>query len=125
MKKKPVQVAWIAALLFGFAAFFTGPALADTEGPSGEIASVTLLTPSADNYVQYHGRMFVLEADDTLTEYRWGGTSCGSKVLSESQVARLMDLSTAPYMRITPVWENGAGSTICLVGVIAFNAKFE
>lgn len=108
-------------------ALFFGTALADELGPAGVVLSMELRTTSADAYLISHGSLIVLEtAGNAETEYRWGGTSCGSRVLTEFQVARLFDLAATPYMAIAPRYKNGQGpTTLCLVGFKAFNTKYE
>ena len=89
---------------------------ADTVGSEGRVKNIELLSPSADAYVQYHGRVFI-NAEKRTTEYRWGGTSCGSKVLSADLVARLTDAATnKDQVKVTPTYAKGAGTTKCLVG---------
>ena len=101
-------------------------ALADETGPAGTVHSVLVRTVSSDSYIQAHGSLMVKQSiDDVVTEYRWGGTSCGAKVLTDSQVAYLMDLAAAPYMLIEPIHKAGQGQIICLVGFTAFNSKYE
>lgn len=116
----------VIALLALAAALMCQAAWADETGPAGTVLSVEIRTGSADFYLQAHGILMVKQSiDDMVVEYRWGGTSCGSKVLTESQLAYLMDLSAAPYMLIEPIYQNGQGAAICLVGFKAFNTKYE
>ena len=99
---------------------------ADSTGPAGTVLSVEARTVSADTYLQYHGRLVVQQSIDNMAvEYRWGGTSCGSRILTASQLGYLMDLAAAPYMMIEPFYQDGQGQTICLVGFRAFNTKYE
>ncbi len=89
---------------------------ADSTGAAGTLDSVEINNPTADTYLQYHGRV-VINSAGKLTEYRWGGTSCSTKVMSESVVALLWD---AFYNRgtttITPRFQAGQGTNKCLVG---------
>jgi hypothetical protein len=93
-------------------------AAADTDAPAGYISALDVNQPSADTYLQYHGRMFVTTGGKnnvSTAEYRWGGTSCGSRTLTENQVAilqRALDNNT----RIAPRFQSGQGGTLCLVG---------
>ena len=103
-----------------------GVAQGDETGPAGTVLSVEIRTTSSDFFVQAHGMLVVQQSiDDMSVEYRWGGTSCGSKILTESQLSYLMDLAAAPYMMIEPIYKDGQGQTICLVGFKAFNTKYE
>ena len=116
----------VIALLALAAALMCQAAWADETGPAGTVLSVEIRTVSSDAYVQAHGSLMVKQSiDDMVAEYRWGGTSCGSKILTESQLAFLMDLSSAPYMLIEPIYKAGQGPAICLVGFKAFNTKYE
>ena len=61
-------------------------ALADFLGSPGYILRLQVVQPSADTYLAYHGRVFV----GNNVEYRWGGTSCGTRTLSDASVSLLM-----------------------------------
>ena len=99
---------------------------ADDVGPTGVVHSVQVLTSSSDAYIQYHGFLVVEETGtNDLVEYRWGGTSCGSIILNDAQLALLFDLAASPYMEVTPRHQPGQGVTKCLVGFEARNAKFQ
>jgi hypothetical protein len=94
-------------------------AFADEVGARGTVASLEVNTPAGDTYLQYHGRMTLVSGGKNATtaaEYRWGGTSCGSRTLTENQVAMLQRAleSGTPIM---PRFQNGQGSTKCLVGI--------
>ena len=105
-----------AALLAGIVAIPTVAYAADQDGGEGRIKNIELLSPSADNYVQYHGRVFI-NHDKRTTEYRWGGTSCGSKVLSDALVDRLVDAAkNKDLVKVKPRYAKGAGELKCLVG---------
>lgn len=93
----------------------TAPAQ-DVIGPLGTPAGLQVLTPSADTYLAYHGRLYVKNADKTLAEYRWGGTSCGTRVLSDAQVASLQAAIDNKKMQIEPVYQLGQADLQCLVG---------
>jgi hypothetical protein len=94
-------------------------AFADEIGARGTVASLEVNTPAGDTYLQYHGRMMIITGSKNSTsiaEYRWGGTSCGSRTLTENQVAMLQRAleSGTPIM---PRFQDGQGSTKCLVGI--------
>ena len=94
------------------------PALAaDEVGKTGTAASIELLTPSADTYLQYHGRVVVL-VGTTQEEYRWGGTSCGSRTVSDDTLRSLIE-AVRNAGSITPRFQLGQGTTRCLVGFTA------
>jgi hypothetical protein len=96
---------------------FAGPARAtESVGALGPIVVVARNTDSADLYLQYNGRMIVGDAIGGYLEYRWGGTSCGSRTLTEAQTSDLLAAMNNPRVLIQPVWQDGQGSTLCLVG---------
>lgn len=91
-------------------------ASADDTGLVGSIAALEVYTTSADTYLQNHGRMFVKNSDGDVDEYRWGGTSCGTKVLTEAHVAALQAAQNNKKMTIEPRSQDGPGIIKCLVG---------
>jgi hypothetical protein len=108
----------IALSLFTAAAIIAIPLTvlaADTTGAEGRARSVDVVSPSADTFLQYHGRLFVATAT-SLDEYRWGGTSCGSRTMSEEQVKLLTDATNSAVVRVTPIFQDGQGAAKCLVG---------
>lgn len=105
------------------AVLWVGSAICDDAGQTGAVAAVDLNDDSADLYLQYHGRVFVKKPDGTLDEYRWGGTSCGSRTLSDEQVAVLQRALLNPKMRIGPRSQPGQGSVKCLVGFSTADKK--
>ena len=96
------------------------PSIASAEalGTKGTISSLETNTQSADMYLAYHGRMFVLSGSKgatTTAEYRWGGTSCGTRTLSEGQVA-MLQRALESGTPVTPRWQDGQGDVKCIVG---------
>lgn len=87
---------------------------ADATGPEGQAKTIQINTPSADVYLQYHGRVTVTSGKKTA-EYRWGGTSCGSRTMSPEMIELLVD-AVRENVRITPIYQDGQGTTKCLVG---------
>jgi hypothetical protein len=73
-------------------------------------------TPSADTYLQYHGRVIVLTGKTTKTEYRWGGTSCGTRVLPTDMVEVLVEAARNDTIVVTPRFQIGQGDSKCLIG---------
>ncbi|PRP94478.1 hypothetical protein ENSA5_40970 [Enhygromyxa salina] len=89
---------------------------ADKTGSEGQAKTVEVLSPSADAYVKYHGRLFVTAGKSTV-EYRWGGTSCGSRTLSADMIQVLVEsIRQDGEVNIAPRYQNGQGSAKCLVG---------
>lgn len=105
------KIAVLASLAISSLAF------ADTQGIGGTVIELEVNTTSADTYLQYHGRAVIVsgKSNTTNTEYRWGGTSCGTRTLSDSMVAMLQRAleSGAP---IVPRYQDGQGMAKCLVG---------
>ena len=92
-----------------------GIAIADDSQPVGSVVGLDVNTDSADFYLQYHGRLFV-NTDGNLAEYRWGGTSCGTRTLTEDQLALLQRALHHKKMTIAPRTQDGQGNSVCLVG---------
>lgn len=88
---------------------------ADETGSEGRAKTIQINAPSSDAYLQYHGRLFVTSGN-TTTEYRWGGTSCGSRTMTPEMVQLLVSTVRADDVRVVPVYQDGQGSTKCLVG---------
>jgi hypothetical protein len=89
---------------------------ADDLGGLGTIAGLQVNNSSADTYLQFHGRVYVKNGSGGLDEYRWGGTSCGSRILTDAEVEALHRGLDNKSMRIQPVTQPGQGQTVCLVG---------
>lgn len=87
---------------------------ADQVGPAGRITALQVNQQSSDTYLQYHGRAFIGKGK-TVDEYRWGGTSCGSRTLTPDAVL-LLQTALANGLVVEPRYEDGQGQTICLVG---------
>lgn len=84
---------------------------------SAEVATFLLLEfnePTADAFVQYYGRMTIPSPRGPL-EYRWGGTSRGSRVLADAAEDRLQRAQNHG-ITVTPFWTSGQGGTKCVVG---------
>lgn len=95
------------------------PAIAlatDETGTAGSVDTVEINTPSADTYLQYHGRVVVKSGKANKTEYRWGGTSCGSRTVDADLVQVLVQASRNDNIVVTPRFQIGQGDMKCLVG---------
>jgi hypothetical protein len=107
----------LAALsLFLLAVAIPATAFADESGTAGSVSSVEINTPSADTYLQYHGRVVVLTGKSTKTEYRWGGTSCGTRTVSADMIDTLVQAARNDTVVVTPRFQVGQGDAKCLVG---------
>jgi hypothetical protein len=91
-------------------------AFADETGSAGSVKKIEVNTPSADTYLSYHGRVFVLTGKTTQTEYRWGGTSCGTRTVGAEMVQILVEASRNTDLVVTPVFQLGQADIKCLVG---------
>jgi len=105
-------VGFIVAILV----FWANSAVADEVGAVGTVVGLEINDDSADTYLTHHGRMFVMNADKTLTEYRWGGSACGTRVLSDTEVASLHRALDGKQMRIQPRYQLGQADIFCVVG---------
>lgn len=106
------------ASLFLVAAAVPATAFADETGNKGSVEKVELNTPSSDTYLQYHGRVTLEWGKNghKKDEYRWGGTSCGSRTLSDNLIQVLIDASRRGNLQVTPRYQTGQGDVKCLVG---------
>jgi hypothetical protein len=91
-------------------------AFADESGSAGSVDSVEINSPSADTYLQYHGRVFLRSGKSNKKEYRWGGTACGSRIMPTDMVEVLIQASRNDDILITPRFQTGQGDVKCLVG---------
>jgi hypothetical protein len=96
----------------------------DIVGETGTVVGLNMHTPSADAFLQYHGQLFVQKADKSVVEYRWGGTSCGSRLLSDAEEAALHRALDSKVMRIRPLYQDGQGSALCVVGFTLVPKKY-
>lgn len=87
----------------------------DQTGSAGAVTKVEINTPSADAYLQYHGRVYI-RAEKTTTEYRWGGTSCGTRTVDTTLLNTLIDAAAFGSVHVSPNFQEGPGGAKCLVG---------
>lgn len=86
--------------------------LPDEVGDAGRIQTLHINHLYADTYLQFHGRVFIGKDAD---EYRWGGASCGTKVLPDNMVS-LLESALDSGLNVEPLWKPGQGGAKCLVG---------
>ena len=114
MIRSLVSVSLLGALLFT-------PALAsaDSKGQSGRIIEVQINTAGSDDHAQYRGEVTVRSGKKntaTETTYKWGGSVCPGKDLTEHQVELLVHaLTDRGRVSIVPRYKNGQGGNKCLV----------
>lgn len=89
-------------------------AFAEDLGASGTVTELEINHTSADRYLQHHGRL-VLTSGKASSEYKWGGTACGSRTLPDNMVA-MLQRALESGSRITPRYQLGQGMSLCLVG---------
>lgn len=89
-------------------------ALADHDGTQGRVAELEVLNSHADRYLQYHGRI-VITFGERSEQYRWGGTSCGNRTLTEAMVL-LLQRAQDQGATVVPRYFVGQGSVRCLGG---------
>lgn len=94
----------------------TSAANADDVTAVGTPVGLQITTQSADTNLQYNGRLFVKDADGTVGEYRWGGVSCGTRVLNDAQIAALQSALDNNKMRVQLLTQIGQGDAKCIVG---------
>lgn len=70
-------------------------AAADTSNTSS-IAQITVLEPGDKNYKNFHGTAW-LEIDKASYNYRWGGSHCGGKDISENSIQLLFASFRSEY----------------------------
>jgi len=118
MKKNTSRVSRFAlALAVAAGTLAPSQALAESVGTAGYVSELEVNESTADAYLQYHGRVVISTSGKgaTSTEYRWGGTSCGTKVLGEDKVS-LLQRAMEGGMQVTPRYQEGQGGAKCLVG---------
>lgn len=88
----------------------------DLVGSGGTILELEVNHSTADTYLQFHGRV-VLERDGRVSEYRWGGSSCSNKSMTESQVT-MLQRALESGTPLVPRYQAGQGTNKCLVGFV-------
>jgi hypothetical protein len=91
-------------------------AIADEVGAIGTPVSLSVNTDDGDTYLNHHGQLLLKNAQGTLDQYRWGGASCQTRLLSEAQVATLQGALNNNKMRLQPLYQLGQADLRCLVG---------
>ena len=78
------------SVLVALVAFAAPSYAADEIGAAGTVAALQVYTPLADTDLQHHGKVTVKNTAGVLEVYRWGGVTCGTRVLTEAQVESLL-----------------------------------
>jgi hypothetical protein len=112
-----IHTHWTRLLVLGVA-FAAAPgvafAVADYDGTQGRISELEVLNSHADRYLQYHGRV-VVTFGERSEHYRWGGTSCSNRTISEGMVL-LLQRAQDQGATIVPRYFAGQGGVRCLGG---------
>jgi|JI10StandDraft_1071094.scaffolds.fasta_scaffold189327_2 hypothetical protein len=89
---------------------------ADQVGRDGVIETLSTFQSTADTYLAMHGAL-VLATAAGAEEYKWGGTACGSRVLSDRHV-QMLQRAMDSGATVGPRFKPGQGSSRCLVGFV-------
>ena len=89
---------------------------ADEDTEAFPLVFLEINTLSADTYLQYHGKALTKISNGVYEEYRWGGTSCGSRVLNEQQLNALQGALDNSNVQVAFRYQPGQGSAKCVVG---------
>jgi hypothetical protein len=71
------------------------------------VARVDILTTSAGSYLANNGLALVKNSTEGLYEYRWGGVACGTRVLTDAEVAALQAALNTKNMFVRPAYQLG------------------
>jgi len=116
MRKKTALASTIA---LSVTVLLSASALADSPGAAGKVVSITINGSKSDDYKSFHGSLEILPPGKNTRplDYKWGGTKCPGKDLTDHEVDILVD---AFYHRkttqVVPHSKNGQANTRCLVG---------
>jgi hypothetical protein len=89
-------------------------AVPDFAGDAGPVAELEIVQSAADRYLQFHGRV-VIQVADRQVEYKWGGSHCSNRTLTEATVAALQRTHLAGAT-VLPRYVAGQGLNRCLAG---------
>lgn len=89
---------------------------ADQVGRDGVIDTLATFQNTADTYLAMHGAV-VLATAAGPEEYRWGGTACGSRVLSD-RLVEMLQRAMESGATVGPRYKPGQGTSRCLVGFV-------
>jgi len=113
------KTALASAFVLSVTALFSGSALADQTGVAGKIISVTINGSKSDDYKTFHGSVTIRPPGKRQrpVEYKWGGTACPGKDLTDHEVDILVGaFHERKSTLVVPRSKNGQGGAICLVG---------
>jgi len=87
----------------------------DAKGYFGQVLLVEANGQSSDTYLNRHG-MIMVDAQGVVEEYRWGGLSCGTKILTAEDVTRLTNAIDSKSVLVQVYSKPGQGQVNCIVG---------
>lgn len=86
-----------------------------TQPSRGAIISLYVSDQGSDNFAKFRGMLMLDFVGTGVTEYKWGGSTCPGRQLSEASV-QLLALAQANGLRITPETKPGQGGALCMTG---------
>jgi hypothetical protein len=89
-------------------------AIADSLGTAGKLVGLRDVNAASDDYALIRGSVWVDEGKGAITEYRWGGSVCPGRNLSEDEIANLSRALNDSQLRLIPIYQNGQGNSVCL-----------
>ena len=89
---------------------------ADEETEASPLVFLEINTSSADTFLQYHGKALTKISSGVYEEYRWGGASCGSRVLNDQQLTALQGALDNSNVKVAFRYQDGQGLSKCVVG---------
>jgi len=108
------------------------PALAsaaDNSGIAGYVTSLTVNQKTSDSYSSFRGSIIVREGTEPASatrEYRWGGTLCSGRDLSDADIHLLVEaLRGRADTQIKPRYKTGQAATRCLVSFTLQEPVFD
>jgi hypothetical protein len=111
----PPRLPLIAALA---ALMLPAAASADSNGAAGSVEAIVLHEPGSDNHPMYHGAVVLKERAGVKREYRWGGSLCPGRELSDTSLGLLFEaLRSGAQVEVTPLFKSGNGGQRCITGL--------
>lgn len=89
---------------------------ADQIGRDGLVETLTTYQNTADTYLAMHGAV-VLATVAGAEEYKWGGSACSNRALSDRHV-EMLQRAMESGATVSPRFKAGQGTNRCLVGFV-------
>jgi len=104
-------------------------ASADSSGNTGYVTSLTINMKSSNTYNSYRGSVVLREGTEpasSLREYRWGGTLCAGRDLSDADVQLLTEAFRGRTdTQVIPRYKMGQAGSRCLVAFTLQEPVFD